>query len=588
MTNEQLQEHYASKGRKEGRHPNWESVVRTRAELQGFDFEFYRDFYHDLRHLPPSDLIAHFLEHGKREGRFASPEELAMAEKQIKSFDADFYRAYYSDVAAFSDEQAKNHYLAFGLRDKRYPNVDAYINDLNLDHCPLPNDFSSETYLKLNSDLQNHLKKPWEPALHYMMYGRWEGRQYQGNKPSTTYNARTLHQQLSSVYDMPEVVIDPLRKPTVNVLVPAFDFASMSAGFFGVFQVALFIKRCGLNVRLVMYDKFNFDIDYSREKLKNYPGMEALFDDVEVAYIGDRITPLAISPLDNCVATVWYSAYLAKKIMALCGGRKFLYLIQDYESVFHPSGSQYALSDLSYSFNYSALFSSESLRNYFTENKIGAFGRENVDSTYFNNACASALPPKEEFISSRRQGKKKRLAFYSRPPVHRNMFELGALALILAVQEGVFPKDEWEFVGIGLGEATIELSEGLHMKQMERMNLREYQNVISTFDIGFCLMASSHPSLLPFDLAGSGAVVVTNSFGVKDQTYFDRLTRDVIVATPDVHALVEALRVAVNRANDLETRYQNALAMTFPRTWDETFTEEHVMFIRNTFKETLQ
>ncbi len=126
------------------------------------------------------------------------------------------------------------------------------------------------------------------------------------------------------------------------------------------------------------------------------------------------------------------------------------------------------------------------------------------------------------------------------------------------------------------------------MKQMERMNLREYQNVISTFDIGFCLMASSHPSLLPFDLAGSGAVVVTNSFGVKDQTYFDKLTRDVIVATPDVHALVEALRVAVNRANDLETRYQNALAMTFPRTWDETFTEEHVMFIRNTFKETLQ
>ncbi len=101
-------------------------------------------------------------------------------------------------------------------------------------------------------------------------------------------------------------------------------------------------------------------------------------------------------------------------------------------------------------------------------------------------------------------------------------------------------------------------------------------------------MASPHPSLLPFDLAGSGAVVVTNSFGVKDQAYFDEITQGVIVSEPDVFALVEALRVAVDRVEDLDQRYADAQAMKFPRTWEETFNSAHAEHIRNVFSNTLQ
>ena len=79
------------------------------------------------------------------------------------------------------------------------------------------------------------------------------------------------------------------------------------------------------------------------------------------------------------------------------------------------------------------------------------------------------------------------------------------------------------FYGIGLGEAIIKLDDHNEMKQLPRMSLAEYQNLISSFDVGLCLMASPHPSLLPFDLAGSGAIVVTNSFEVKNQSYFRAL-----------------------------------------------------------------
>ncbi|WP_180720278.1 rhamnosyltransferase WsaF family glycosyltransferase [Paraburkholderia largidicola] len=506
----------------------------------------------------------------------------------MADFDPAFYRQYYDGIKLGSDEEARRHYQGYGAREGKYPNAAALISAMEQEQKTLPDDFTAGEYLALNGDLRRHLKFEWEAAFHYLRYGRWEGRQYRRWKDETVYDFEYLHRKTLHVYDMPDVVVDPQRPPTVNVLVPAFDFGSMSAGFFGVFQVALFIKRCGINVRLVMYDEFQFDEQLTRDKLKNYPGLEDLFDVLEFVYIGDREKPLAISPHDNCVATVWYSAYMARKLMNARGGGKFLYLIQDYESPFHPSGSLFALAEATYSFDYCALFSSKALQDFFLKKQVGIFAREGTNYTYFNNACSSVLKPKDEFIKVRQSGKKKRLAFYSRPPVDRNMFDLGALALCTAYRDDVFPKDEWEFIGIGLGEATVMLDEDCEMKQMERMNLREYQEVISTFDIGFCLMASSHPSLLPFDLSGSGAVVVTNSFGVKDQTYFDILTEGVIVCPPDVPALVEGLRRAVSESKDLDRRYSNAVAMKFPRTWDDTFNDEHELFMRTVFKDAIQ
>jgi hypothetical protein len=139
-----------------------------------------------------------------------------------------------------------------------------------------------------------------------------------------------------------------------------------------------------------------------------------------------------------------------------------------------------------------------------------------------------------------------------------------------------------------LGDPVIRLAPNVELKQMPRMNLREYQDSISTFDVGLCLMASSHPSLLPFDLAGSGAVVVTNSFGAKDQAYFDELADGIIVSSPDVPSLVSALRRTVIAAEDLDERYRRGQTMKYPRSWDETFGDEHLQLLSSVFKDTYQ
>lgn len=407
-----------------------------------------------------------------------------------------------------------------------------------------------------------------------------------GVRPQTTtalvtYDQRLLHRMTNRIDECFDIAIDETRIPTINVLVPAFDFGSMSAGFFGVFQVALYIKKIGHNVRLVLYDEFSFKPEDARKKLMNYPGMERLLDDLEYVYIGDRKAPLRVSPSDSCVATVWYSAYFAREIMDRCGGGRFLYLVQDYESVFQACGSLFAFSDASYNFDCAALFSSESLQEFFVSRKIGKFYQDVKSYRYFNNACSSKLPDRSTFLK-RRSGKK-RLVFYCRPPVPRNMFELGALALCRAVERGIFDTNEWEFIGMGLGQAEIVLGRGATMTQMPRMNLKEYLDTVATFDIALCLMASPHPSLMPFDLGGAGAVVVTNSFATKDQSYFDRLIPGIVTCNPDIASVVGSLAKAVQLADELEMRYDNAYAMVFPRSWDETFDKTHEVFLNGVF-----
>lgn len=507
---------------------------------------------------------------------------------QVEALDPAFYGSFYADLRGLSDEELRHHHLARGLHEQRHPNAESMIAELEQQFGPLPPGFDEEAYRARYPDVVQSLPFHRAGAYHYLRFGRLEGR----NPRAHSYDTHYLHLVTNRIYDLPKVVVHPDAPPRVNVLVPAFDFQTMSAGFFGVFQVAKFIAQAGFRVRLVMFDNFYWNEAEFREKLLGYPGMETLFDDLEICYIGERLAPLEVSARDSCVATVWYSAYFAEKIMKTTGqSAPFLYLIQDYETDFFPGSSLRALADRTYSMNYRTLFSSDALRRNFLSRRPGAFARPRValpgrprqpQSIAFNNACASYLPERSAFLH---QPERRRLAFYSRPQVHRNMFELGALALAESVRHGILSPDEWDFYGVGIGDLTIDLGRGALLQQLPRMNLRDYQQSVATFDLGLCLMASPHPSLLPFDLGGSGALVVTNTYGVKDQRYFDRICRNVIAREPSLDDLLEGLQLAAVRSLDRSARYEAAFTMKYPREWEQTFGAEHRAFIRDTFRD---
>ncbi len=403
-------------------------------------------------------------------------------------------------------------------------------------------------------------------------------------EPLMMFSRASLEQSTNSITHMPEVVVSPQRKKTINFLVPAFSMGTISAGFFGVFQIALMVAREGYNVRLVLFDSFKFDGQLFKESLQNYPGLEGLLDEVELTYIGDRYQPLLISPEDNAVATVWYSAYLARKIMSLLEGRPFLYLIQDYEAAFYPSNSLFAFADQTYAFNYYGMVSTKLLFD-FMRQKEARFDQLVLQdrAVFFNNACSAALPEKQAFIS-KHKGKIKKFAFYSRPAVNRNMFELGALAIIEAWQTGVFNTGHnWEFYGIGIGNVEIQLDERLKITQLPRMSLAEYEDKIREFDLCLSLMASPHPSITPFDMAGVGAIAVTNSFANKDAHYFNDVSKNIVTAEPNLHSVVAAIATAVARIDDLDARHENAVQMNYPRDWQSVWKSEHKALVHDLF-----
>ena len=397
------------------------------------------------------------------------------------------------------------------------------------------------------------------------------------SRPLMGYSGELLHLRLNRVFDMPEVVVAPHRPATVNVLVPGFSVDTISAGFFGVFALARQLAVGGLHTRLVLFDNFAFYEDQFRAALKVTPGLTDLLEKVELAYIGAREKPLQVSAQDVAVATVWYSAYFAEKIRVACGARRFLYLVQDYEPAFHPHGSQFVLAHASYELPAIPIFSTRVLRDDFTARGLYP-GQEWQDWCCFDNAIVRA-PNVAAALAHRRATVTRRFVFYSRPGVDRNMFDLGALAIIEACRQGVFDNGRnWKFFGMGIGMLEIYLNSSTKLEQLPRMSLDEYVQALSGFDVGLSLMASAHPSITPVDLAAAGVPVVTNSFGVKQASYFAAISPNIICAGPLLEDLVAALREAVRRSEDMEARLHGA-EVDFPQDWDQTWTKQHREFL---------
>lgn len=394
------------------------------------------------------------------------------------------------------------------------------------------------------------------------------------------YDGHLLGLMVNRVYDLPEVKVDSTAPKRVNVLVPAFTVNTISAGFFGVFNAALFMADEGYRVRLVLFDNFQYDEQEFRKALQQFPSMERLFDCLEIEYIGTREHPLRVSPDDHCVATVWYSAYFARKIVNALDNRPFLYLIQDFEAAFHPFNSLYCLARHSYDFHYHTLASSTALLAYLRNNAIIP-DTPGLQALSFDNAYSSSIYDYDTFMREKSLGKR-RFVFYSRPVVNRNMFELAALALIDAYRKGAFGDGEWEFYGMGIGNASVYLADGVQVRQLPRMPLEEYRDVTKTFDLCLTLMASPHPSLIPMDLAAAGAIVVTNTFETKTEDYLTEISGNILPAAPEVESLSKAIIEGVARTRDLSSRYAGA-RLRWPGTWQDTWTDQHRALLQEVF-----
>jgi hypothetical protein len=430
----------------------------------------------------------------------------------------------------------------------------------------------------------------------WLGYGAGENTRFISTVPPLTELAPTQAQpaidppppllQTFSQVQFTQQKIDPLglrisvaAPKRINLLIPNIDLKHFFGGYITKLNLARRLAEAGFNVRLVIVDICDYLPSVWRRQLQSYDGLEELFDKVETAYAYDRTRLLTVSEDDVFIATTWWTAHIAHQAAKALKKSKFIYLIQEYEPFTFPMGTLASLANQTYGFPHYAIFSTELLRDYFRQNRLGVFsesvGEGEQASTSFQNCITWVGRITREEIAGRVPRK---LLFYARPEPHaaRNMFEMASLALSEAIAAGYF-QGEWEFYGIGtVGTlAKVELSPGVHMTLYPRQTQEKYRQVLREHDLGLSLMYTPHPSLVPIEMASAGMLVVTNTYANKTAKKLQAISANILAVEPTIEDVTLGLKRAAANIDDYDARVKGA-EVQWSTTWQESFDDAFI------------
>ena len=199
-----------------------------------------------------------------------------------------------------------------------------------------------------------------------------------------------------------------------------------------------------------------------------------------------------IPDADVGIATLWVTAYG----LALSPGmkRKF-YLIQDFEPMFYPAGTQYALAEETYRLGLYGLCNTENLARIYRSDYGGksVSFMPAVDTSVFHADGRPVRRPEDPVT----------VFVYARPGHWRNCWELAQPALRqlkdrLGDRVRILTAGSW---AIPEGQAG-------GMRHLGLLDYRATGQLYRRCDVGLALTVSKHPSYLPLELMACGVPVV--------------------------------------------------------------------------------
>lgn len=306
--------------------------------------------------------------------------------------------------------------------------------------------------------------------------------------------------------------------PRINLLIPSIKERHVYGGASTALKFFEELARFYENVRLVVTsvvpnpgDLTPFE-SYELVSVRDRPEVPRQI--VALAEGRDRVLP--ICPGDLFVATVWYTAYMAQRLVVKQSQhfkqpvQPLVYFIQDYEPGFYPFSSQYLLARNTYEYDGPtvAVFNTDLLRQYF-HSQNHEFDREYSFEPQMNDTLRNLGP--QNTVTR----KHKQILVYGRPSVPRNAFELAVEALRLW-RSGYCRSSDWKVLSIGEAHRAIKLGGGMKMRALGKLSLENYAHVLSESSVGLSLMVSPHPSYPPLEMAHYGVLVLTNNYGKKN------------------------------------------------------------------------
>lgn len=266
----------------------------------------------------------------------------------------------------------------------------------------------------------------------------------------------------------------------LNILVPTLNPTEIFAGIATALDIGLGLAVRGYPVRFIATDLPMSSPGTSRSfvlgRLGQRQDVEAVSTRITL-YCGVQSPTLTLHPEDLFMATAWWSAHVAEKLIRRheMAQARFLYLIQDYEPHFYAWGPEFADAMASYHFDFEPVFNTTLLRDWFSEQ---GFGFATGDVLAFH---PSIDIERYSHVARRAGGAgPRRLAVYGRPDVPRNMYATAIEALARFVEKEGLGPEEIELVSIGQHHSDVSLPGGLVLRSLGKLPWEDYPDYLGT------------------------------------------------------------------------------------------------------------
>lgn len=238
----------------------------------------------------------------------------------------------------------------------------------------------------------------------------------------------------------------------------------------------------------------------------------------EIVSVADRNNSLEVGPGDLFVSTIWYTAYIAQRLVFEQSQefeqpvKPLVYFIQDYEPGFYPLSGEYLLARSTYEYEgpMVAVFNTDLLRQYFHAHNYG-FDREYSFEPQMNKVLRDLRPD----VKNANVKKCRQILVYGRPSTPRNAF--GLVVEALRIWRDNFPQSSaWRVLSVGEHHRDVAFGKGMKVQALGKLSLEAYARALSESSVGLSFMVSPHPSYPPLEMAHYGMWVLTNSYANKN------------------------------------------------------------------------
>jgi len=173
--------------------------------------------------------------------------------------------------------------------------------------------------------------------------------------------------------------------------------------------------------------------------------------------------------------------------------------------------------------------------------------------------------------------KTRRVLIYSRD-VPRNALDLVFEFLNQLTEDGVFSESvtghRWVFHGMGENQVSPHIHPVFHYKHLGSIERSQYSTLLSKYDIGISLMLSPNINFAQIEFAAAGMITIVNDYlGLKTVKDYNEISSNFEVAKPTITSLVEAVRRAIPRVEDVNARIEGARNLDWPRNHKNSFSD---------------